>query len=208
MSFFWLSLFLAEEAPLKLWKHVPIEASPESVLFTQVSQQAVACTVEMDLRVTGEVRFLSPLSCPDSLFRPVREAVSQWRFFPATEADRAYPATQKLTAVFESGTVVLETETTSRYAHIRVPPAAIPLWPKSPQKDSRLRELFAFEALRGGSCVLFMEVSRKGQPENLVIEDCPNEVAHQIEKSLRRWGMNVVGAELGDGNLYRLEMRF
>ena len=77
MSLLWLSLFLAEEAPLKLWKHVPIAPTPESVLYTQVSLEAVACTVEMELRVTGEVRFLSPLSCPDTLFDPVREAVSQ-----------------------------------------------------------------------------------------------------------------------------------
>jgi hypothetical protein len=199
---------LASEAGLSVWRQVPIEASPESVLYTQVSEEAVACTVELNLKNTGEVRFLTPLSCPNALFGPVREALLQWRFHPPTEAGRAVASQQKFTAVFEAFTVLLEQKDNVRYAHVRVPPAAVPLWPHAPDKDESLQALFAMEAIRGGSCVLETGVTRRGEPSDLIIVDCPSEVALSIEKALRRWGMKTVGAELGDGTRYRLEMQF
>ena len=75
-------------------------------------------------------------------------------------------------------------------------------------QDTDLKALFASVALPGASCVLEMGLSERGEPEDLVIVSCPNEVAHSVEKSLRRWGMRSVGAELGDGTRYRMEMRF
>ncbi len=194
--------------PATPWKQVPIVPSPEATLFAVTSQEAVACSVELDLNITGELEFLSPLVCPDSLFGPVRSSVSQWRFNPATEGERAVPTRQKFTAVFEANTVWLPPVENPRYALIRVPPFAMPQWPRSPQDDEDLRSLFESLSLPGGSCVLELGLSERGSPEDLVIVDCPNEVALVVEKALKRWGMRTVGAELGDRTRYRLEMPF
>jgi len=190
------------------WKQVPIEATEDSVLFTQISSEAVACTVELELSLTGEVRFITPLSCPDTLFDPVRLSLLQWRFHPPSSDGEGLSLKKKFTAVFEAATVVLEQEINERYALVRVPPAAVPQWPHPPDKDEKLRSLFLLESIRGGSCILETGVDRHGEPFDLVIVDCPNEVAHSIEKALSRWGMKTVGAELGDGTRYRLEMHF
>ena len=203
----WLLLGLALE-PATVWQHQPIEPTPEAVLYTQVSGEAVACTVEMDLSITGELKLVSPLSCPDALFKAVRDSLLQWRFNPAQEGERSVPTRQRFTAVFESETVWLERSEDARYAHVRVPPVAVPLWPQSPQKSESLRALFVDFALPGGSCVLEFGVNSRGAPDDLVIVDCPNEVALALEKSLRRWGMNVVGGSRGDAVRYRLEMPF
>jgi hypothetical protein len=53
-----------------------------------------------------------------------------------------------------------------------------------------------------------MEVGKRGEPVDLVIVNCPNEVALRIERSLNRWGMKTVGGALGDSTRYRLEMNF
>lgn len=204
---FWVVLAVVG-TDLSLWKRVAIEPSPDSVLFTQVSDEAVACTVEMDIKSTGEVVFLTPLACPDALFGPVRTALVQWRFHPPTQGDRSVGIKQKFTAVFESATVVLNTPTHSRYAHVRVPPAAYPQWPHSPDKDEKLINLFAAVAIQRGSCVLEMGVGHRGEPVDLVIVDCPNEVALNIERALNRWGMKTIGAALGDPTRYHLEMHF
>lgn len=190
------------------WKQVDIQPTPESILFTQVSNEPVACTVEMDIRSTGEVVFLTPLSCPEALWPPVRAALVQWRFHPPSQGGRAVGLKQVFTAVFESGTVVLDPTQSSRYAHVRVPPLALPQWPHAPDKDEKIASLFASVAIQGGSCVLDMEVGKRGEPVDLVIVNCPNEVALRIERSLNRWGMKTVGGALGDSTRYRLEMNF
>ncbi len=189
------------------WKKVDIQPSPESALFTQVSNEPVACTVEMEIRSTGEVSFLTPLSCPDALWAPVQTALLQWRFHPPSEG-RAVVLKQVFTAVFEAGTVVLRPSQSNRYAHVRVPPLALPQWPHAPDKDEKLASLFASVAIQGGSCVLDMEVGKRGEPVDLVIVSCPNEVALRIERSLNRWGMKTFGAALGGSTRYRLEMNF
>jgi hypothetical protein len=186
---------------------VAIQPNSESVLFTQVSNEPVACTVEMDIRSTGEVVFLTPISCPNALWHPVRTALVQWRFHPPTEDGRAVQK-QLFTAVFESGTVVLDASQSSRYAHVRIPPLAVPQWPHAPDKDEKLANLFAAVAIHGGSCVLDMGVGKRGEPVDLVIVSCPNEVAFRVERSLNRWGMKTIGAALGDPTRYRLEMNF
>lgn len=202
-----LGIWMALE-PATVWKYRVIEASPEALLYTQVSGEAVACTVELDLSITGDLQLVSPLSCPEALFGSVRSALNEWRFNPAQEGERAVPTRQRFTAVFESSTVWQEPQEDPRYAHIRVPPLALPQWPQSPRDDDGLRDLFQGLALPGGSCVLEFEVSHRGSPRNLVIEDCPNEVARAVEKSLRRWGVKVQGATPGDQTRYRLEMSF
>ena len=200
---FWMAM-----EPATVWKYREIEASAEAVLYTEVSGEAVACSVELDLSITGELQLVSPLSCPDALFGSVRSAVVEWRFNPAQEGERSVPSRQRFTAVFEASTVWQEPVRDHRYALVRVPPIAVPQWPQSPKLDESLRELFRDLALPGASCVLEFEVSERGSPRNLVIEDCPNEVARVLEKSLRRWGVRVIGAGLGDQTRYRLEMAF
>jgi hypothetical protein len=162
----------------------------------------------MDIKSTGEVAFLTPLACPDALFSPVRTALVQWRFHPPTQRERSVGIKQKFTAVFESATVVLNTTLNSRYAHVRVLPAAYPQWPHAPDADKKLVNLFAGVAIQGGSCILEMSVGSRGEPVDLVIVDCPSEVALNIERSLNRWGMKTIGAALGDPTRYRLEMHF
>ena len=206
MSHWWMVLLALE--PATVWRQVPIVPTDESALYAQVSQEPVACSVELDLSITGEIRSVTPVSCPDSLFRPVRSSLVQWGFYPATEGEKALPVRQRFTAVFESNTIWLPTEETARYAHIRVPPFALPQWPRSPQQDKELKALFASVSLPGASCVLEMGLSVRGEPEDLVIVSCPNEVAHSVERTLKRWGMRSVGAVLGDGTRYRMEMRF
>ena len=206
MSPLWGLLWALE--PATAWRQVPIVPTEASTLYAQVSQEPVACSVEVDLSITGEIRGVMPLSCPDSLFEPVRGSLVQWGFSPATEGEKAVAVRQRFTAVFESNTVWLPSQEGDRYAHIRVPPFALPQWPRSPQQDAGLKALFASVSLPGASCVLEMGLSKRGEPEDLVIVSCPNEIAHSVEKSLRRWGMRSVGAELGDGTRYRMEMRF
>jgi hypothetical protein len=208
MIFLVLANVFGADVDVSVWKRVPIEASPESVLYTQVSNEAVACTVEIDIRNTGDVAFLTPLSCPDALWGSVRDALIQWRFHPPTQFERSQNHKQKFTAVFESGTVLLEQVHSPRYAHVRVPPVALPQWPYSPEKDGKLASLYSSVALQGGSCVLETGVGTRGQPVDLVIVECPNEVALNIERSLKRWGMKTIGAALGSPTRYRLEVHF
>ena len=202
-----LALLLALE-PASVWKYRAIEPTEEALLFTEVSGEPVACTVELDLSITGELQLVSPLSCPDALFDSVRSAVVEWRFNPAQEGERSVAHRQAFTAVFESSTVWQEPVEDARYAHVRVPPIAVPQWPQSPREEESIQRLFRETALPGASCVLEFEVSERGSPRNLVIESCPSEVARAFEKSLRRWGLKVVGAALGDQTRYRLEVPF
>ena len=157
------------------------------------------CTVIALVDPYGDVLDAAPEDCRPELSGPSAEAVRSWKFHPPTEDDQAVKARTTVRFVYVSHTVLTDLPLESGDVLVRLPPTAVPRWP-TPYRVSRSSEFV------DDRCVLDLMVSDRDLPEFVRTVDCPAEVEDAVKRRLKRFGLDTIGTQPGDGTVYRLDL--
>ncbi|HJN77533.1 MAG TPA: hypothetical protein QGF58_26665 [Myxococcota bacterium] len=162
------------------------------------------CIVSVLVDPYGSILDAEPIDCPVELRSSAAEAAWRWGFHPPIVEDRATTGRMDLHFVYASQVGVVET--ISPEVDVFVAPVAMPGWPREPQLRGMLRDELLATDRSGVRCTLELEVDSRSRPAAIEVIDCPAEAALVVTRSLKRYGLDVVGAEPGDGTRYGMEI--
>ncbi len=144
--------------------------------------------------------------CPEPLQAETMNTLQRWDFYPPTEGGLARSEDVLVDFRFISGVVVTDPPPGDDRPRVRLPPAAIPLWPLPPRLTGDLKRATRAAGEEGVLCAMTLAIDGRGMPDDLEILSCPEEVAAIAVKRLSRYGVGLLEAEPGDGTRYLYEV--
>lgn len=166
------------------------------------------CQVTAMVDRFGEIKDVVATECPDSLRSSSVQAVRGWGFHPPVQDDMAVDGVHNATFGFISHTVRTPVPRARGIRLVRMEPMARPDWPSPPRTTRGMKTWMAENWATSVTCVLDMEVSKRGTPDEVQIVDCPEIFGEAALERLDRYGMTPIGAEPGDGTVYRMYLEF
>lgn len=182
----------------------PVPDMAAQVFLESHPGERYSCQVTALVDRFGELLDVVPIDCPQPLRNTASDAVRGWGFHPATLDDVAVDGQHTTNFVFVSNTVRAPMKLDQRDRLVRVKPTAVPQWPSVPRVDRAGKQWLEEHWSEGTECVLELEVDKRNGPANVELIDCPPELADPVIAKLKRYGMDVKGAEPGDGTRYRM----
>lgn len=154
----------------------------------------------------GYVRTTMIEDCPGPLLDETMGTLARWDFYPPTDGGIAHSADVIIDFRYISGVIVTEPPPGDNRPRVRVPPAAVPLWPVPPKLKGSLKKQVQADGEPGLLCRLTLEFTNRGAPAAVELLDCPVGAAEAAVKRLKKHGVQLVGAEPGDGTRYLYEV--
>lgn len=167
-----------------------------------------ACSVTALVDRFGVLTDVVVGECPDDLAATSSAAVRGWKFHPAVHQDLAVPGQYEVTFVYVASLVKTTVPLPQKTRLVRLEPMARLDWPSPPRVTREMKQYMAEHWLTELTCVADLQVSKRGTPENVQWVDCPEPFATETFKRMERYGLTPIGAEAGDGRVYRMWLRF
>ncbi len=202
----WLSLGSAQAMPPTVRAPLP-EVDVGGLVFLQASPtEWQSCALIAVLDQHGYVRTTMIEDCPDPLLDETMNTLARWDFYPPSDGGVAHAEDVVVEFRYISGIVVTDPPPGDQRPRVRVPPAAVPLWPVPPKLKGELKKQLKAEGEAGLLCQLELAFTPRGAPTEVEILDCPEPAAELAVKKLARHGVQLIEAEPGDGTRYRYEI--
>ena len=179
------------------------EVDRSGLIFLQASPTAwQSCQLIAVVDQHGYVRTTLVEDCPEPLLTQSMDTLARWDFYPPTDGGIAHAQDILVDFRYISGVVVTDPPPGDQRPRVRVPPAAVPQWPVPPKLKGRARKDLKAAGEPGLLCSLTLTFNGRGSPDDIEILDCPEDAAALAVKRLARHGVQLVGAEPGDGSRY------
>jgi hypothetical protein len=144
--------------------------------------------------------------CPEPLRTESMNTLARWDYYPPNDGGQAKAADVDVVFRFISGVVLTDAAPGDDRPRVRVPPAALPLWPTPPRLKGPIKRATEEAGSAGVSCAMTVSFSGRGVPIDPEILDCPQEAADIALARLSRFGVQLIQAEPGDGTRYLYEV--
>ena len=164
-----------------------------------------ACTVTAVIDAFGEVLDAIPTECPRELRNSSRDAVRAWGFHPPMQGEKAVKGRYEVTFLFVANSVEVPEAKGRKKRLVRTQPVAVPRWPQPPKTKGEIADWLEEQGRRQARCVIDFTVDKRNAPQDFELVDCPEVLAEPLMRRLKRYGIDVRGAEPGDGKIYRIE---
>ncbi len=165
-----------------------------------------SCQLIAVLDQHGYVRTTMIEDCPGPLLDETMATLARWDFYPPTAGGVAHSADVIIDFRYISGVVVTDPPPGDDRPRVRVPPAALPLWPVPPRLKGVLKQEVKTAGEDGLLCQLSLSFNDRGGPENVEVLSCPPGAVDLALKRLKKYGVQLVEAKPGDGSRYLYEV--
>ncbi|MFT5584448.1 MAG: hypothetical protein ACI9VR_002033 [Cognaticolwellia sp.] len=186
----------------------PVPDMAAQVYVESKPRELHTCQVTAMVDRFGEVKDVVPTDCPESLRKSSVQAVRAWDFHPPVQNDMAVDGQHQATFGYISNTVRTPVPRGRGIRLVRMEPTARPDWPSAPRTSRTMKTWMEENWAQSLTCILDMQVSKRGTPEQVQIIDCPELFGEAALERLNRYGMTPLGAEPGDGTVYRMYLQF
>ncbi len=186
----------------------PVPDIAAQVYVESKPRELHTCEVTAMVDRFGEIKDVVATACPDSLRTSSVQAVRGWDFHPPVQDDMAVDGQAHATFGYISHTVRTPVPRERGIRLVRMEPTARPDWPSTPRTTRAMKTWMEANWAQNVTCVLDMQVSKRGTPDQVQIIDCPQLFGEAALERLERYGMTPLGAEPGDGTVYRMYLEF
>lgn len=199
-----VALSLAGAQPIKA--PLPILDLPGVVFLEASPVRWHTCALIAVVDQHGYVVTTLVESCPAPLRDEAMNTLQRWDFYPPTEGGLARAEAVPVHFRFISGVVVTDPPPRDTRPRVRVPPAAVPLWPVPPKLKGDAKKAALASGEHGELCTMTLAFDARGQPDAVEILSCSDEAAEIALRRLGRYGVKLIQAEPGDGHRYLFEV--
>ena len=187
---------------------VPVPDLTAQLYVESSPRELHVCQVTAMIDRFGELKDVVPTACPESLRESSVQAVRRWGFHPPVDNDMAVDGQYPATFGYISNTVSTPVPRERNIRLVRMEPTARPDWPSPPRTNRDMKTWMEEHWTQSLTCVLDMQLSKRGTPEQVQVIDCPELFGEAALARLERYGMTAFGAEPGDGTVYRMYLDF